>query len=305
MNKFQKLFAVTCFVIFVAFLTDCQPSSNKEEKTSNSPLTSGSSNYSATPDYARPEVKNDIKNPPANSKSDSPNVVSGDLVSRRIYADYGAVLKARNGSTPPPTMIFANENDCANWQATVGTQTENIDGISIQLQISAMKDLQSAREEAKQNRVDITPRGSDAARRSYSDTVRLWTSRVNPGLEHWVNKGRLDSVAATRIRSLSQSEQIGEILKLESQGMNFSTDFSKSILYSVAAPGSSQHLSMLALDVNQHDNSKVREILARHGWFQTVVSDLPHFTYLGVSEDKLTSLGLRKKSDGGRTFWTP
>jgi hypothetical protein len=302
MNKFQKILTIA---FFVAFLASCQSSANKEEKSSNPPPTSSSSNYSATPDYARPEVKDDIKPPPANSKPDASNVVSGDPVSRRIYADYGAILKAQNGSTPPPTMIFANENDCANWQSTVGTQTENIGGISIQLQISAMKDLQIAREEAKQKGVDITPRGSDAARRSYADTVRLWTSRVSPGLEHWVKKGRLDSAAATRIRSLSQSEQVGEILKLESQGMNFSTDFSKSILYSVAAPGSSQHLSMLALDVNQHDNSKVREILARHGWFQTVVSDLPHFTYLGVQENQLSALGLRKKSDGGRTFWTP
>jgi D-alanyl-D-alanine carboxypeptidase len=243
-------------------------------------------------------VKNDPKKPLDNSKPDASNPVSGDQVSRRIYADYGAVLKAQNGSTPPPTMIFANENDCANWQSTVQVQTENIGGISIQLQSAAMKDLQLARAEAKQNGVDITPRGSDAARRSYADTVRLWTSRVNPG-------GRLDSAVAAKIRSISPSEQVADILKLESQGMNFSTDFSKSILYSVAAPGSSQHLSMLAFDVNQHDNSRVREILARHGWFQTVVSDLPHFTYLGVSENQLSVLGLKKKSSGGRTFWTP
>lgn len=302
MNKFQKIFTVA---VFVAFLTGCQPSSNQAEKESNLPQTSESSNYSANPDYARPGAKNDSGKPLDNSKPDALNPVSGDQVSRRIYADYGAVLKAQNGSTPPPTMIFAGENDCANWQSTVKVQTENIGGISIQLQSAAMKDLQLAREEAKQNGVDITPRGSDAARRSYADTVRLWTSRVNPGLEHWANKGRLDSGTAAKIRSLSPSEQVGEILKLESQGMNFSTDFSKSILYSVAAPGSSQHLSMLALDVNQHDNSRVREILARHGWFQTVVSDLPHFTYLGVAENQLSALGLRKQSAGGRTFWTP
>jgi hypothetical protein len=301
MNKFQKLFTV---VIFAVFLTACQPS-NQTEKASNSQQVSESSNSSVNPNYARPGVENEAKNPPGDSKLNAPNSISGDQVSRRIYADYGAVLKAQNGSTPPPTMIFANENDCANWQSTIRTQTENIGGINIQLQSAAMTDLQKAREEAKQSGVDITPRGSDAARRSYADTVRLWTSRVNPGLEHWVNKGRLDSGEATRIRSLSQSEQVREILKLESQGMNFSTDFSKSILYSVAAPGSSQHLSMLALDVNQHDNSRVREILTRHGWFQTVVSDLPHFTYLGVPENQLSSLGLRKVSNGGRVFWTP
>ncbi len=302
MNKFQKIFTVA---VFVAFLIGCGSSANEPETSGNSPETFGSNEYSKNPDYARPGVKNDPKKPLDNSKPDASNPVSGDQVSRRIYADYGAVLKAQNGSIPPPTMIFADENDCANWQSTVQVQTENIGGISIQLQSAAMKDLQLARAEAKQNGVDITPRGSDAARRSYADTVRLWTSRVNPGLEHWVNKGRLDSAVAAKIRSISPSEQVADILKLESQGMNFSTDFSKSILYSVAAPGSSQHLSMLALDVNQHDNSRVREILARHGWFQTVVSDLPHFTYLGVPENQLSASGLRKQSSGGRTFWTP
>ena len=44
---------------------------------------------------------------------------------------------------------------------------------------------------------------------------------------------------------------------------------------------------MLAFDVNEFDNPRVREILAKHGWFQTVLSDLPHFTYLGLKEKDL------------------
>jgi hypothetical protein len=62
---------------------------------------------------------------------------------------------------------------------------------------------------------------------------------------------------------------------------------------------------MLAFDVSEHENSEVREILARYGWLQTVVSDLPHFTYLGVAESELSGLGLKKVNDGGRTFWLP
>jgi hypothetical protein len=46
-------------------------------------------------------------------------------------------------------------------------------------------------------------------------------------------------------------------------------------------------------------------IMARHGWFQTVVSDLPHFTYLGEAEDTLPSLGLKRIESSGRIFWTP
>ncbi|MEP7039917.1 MAG: peptidase M15, partial [Acidobacteriota bacterium] len=65
------------------------------------------------------------------------------------------------------------------------------------------------------------------------------------------------------------------------------------------------HISMLALDVSEHDDSKVREILAKHGWFQTVISDLPHFTFLGFHENRLSDLGLKKINDGGRVFWIP
>jgi len=73
----------------------------------------------------------------------------------------------------------------------------------------------------------------------------------------------------------------------------------------VAPPGTSQHLSMLALDVKEFENAKVREILAAHGWFQTVASDLPHFTYIGAKESELPGLGLKKTTSGGRTFWVP
>jgi len=62
---------------------------------------------------------------------------------------------------------------------------------------------------------------------------------------------------------------------------------------------------MLALDVSEHENPRVRGILAKHGWFQTVVSDLPHFTFLGVPENQLSGLGLKKNNDGGRVFWMP
>jgi hypothetical protein len=87
--------------------------------------------------------------------------------------------------------------------------------------------------------------------------------------------------------------------------MYFAKDLSKSIIYSVAPPGTSQHLSMLALDITEHDDAAVREIMARNGWHQTVVSDLPHFTYLGVPESELPALGLKKVNDGGRSYWLP
>ena len=228
-----------------------------------------------------------------------------DEVGTRVLKDYGAIFVARGGAVAPPVLVFADEAAVREWQAGVRTTRAQIGGVGVELQSPAMTALMEARTEAQAAKLDITPRGTDAARRSYEETVKLWQSRVNPGLTHWANEGRLDKEEAARIRQLSPREQVPEILRLEADGLFFSTDFKKSILYSVAAPGTSQHLSMLALDVKENDNAQVRAILARHGWFQTITTDKPHFTFLGVKEDELPSLGLKRVSNEGRAFWIP
>jgi hypothetical protein len=110
---------------------------------------------------------------------------------------------------------------------------------------------------------------------------------------------------ASKVRSLSPIDQVSEVLRLEEEGIYFAKDLSKSILYSVAPPGASQHLSMLAFDVAEFQDARVREILAKHGWHQTVVSDLPHFTFLGRHEDELPAMGLRSVENAGQSFWVP
>ena len=232
-------------------------------------------------------------------------VQPSDDTGRKLLKDYGAVFLARGGATPPKTVVFRDEKEVAAFQAEVSKSTENVGGVSIQLQAAAMQALIAAAAEASQKGSSITPRGADAAARTYQDTVGLWASRVDPGLAHWSAQGKISSAEAARIRSLSPFEQVPEILQLESKGIYFSRDLSKSIVYSVAPPGSSQHLSLLAIDIKEHDNAQVRAALADHGWFQTVVSDLPHFTFLGVAEKDLTKLGLKKTVDGGRAFWIP
>ena len=57
---------------------------------------------------------------------------------------------------------------------------------------------------------------------------------------------------------------------------------------SAAVPGASQHLSLLALDIAEYASPGVRQILAKHGWHQTVLEDYSHFTWLGVSEEELS-----------------
>lgn len=225
-------------------------------------------------------------------------------VEQRIFGEYGAMFVAR-GVALPRVVMFKNETEVSAFQSNVSISNENVGGIEIELQTAAMNALKKAIEEAERNNLTITPRGKDAARRNFSGTIELWASRVNPGLAHWAAEEKLSKGEARRISSLSPVEQIPEIFRLEEQGIYFSKDLSKSIIYSVAPPGASQHLSMLALDVSEFENPSVRRILARHGWYQTVVSDLPHFTFLGAVEEKLSDLGLKKTENCGRIFWLP
>ena len=74
------------------------------------------------------------------------------------------------------------------------------------------------------------------------------------------------------------------------------------ILGLVAPPGTSQHLWGLAIDL-QVSTSAQRQVLNENGWFQTVVSDLPHWTYLGWSEDDLPKFGLQQKIVQGIKYW--
>jgi hypothetical protein len=230
----------------------------------------------------------------------------GDPVSRRILEDYGAVFVATDTVMPPPVCMFESEAEVSKFQQDAKFKAAVLGGAHIELQPAAMEALLAARDEARQQGLDITPRGgTEAARRNYADTLRLWNTRFLPALAHWNQRGRLTKEEVARLRNLPRHDQVREVLELEKRGIYFSTDFSKSILYSIAAPGTSQHITMLALDVSQFADARVRRILALHGWFQTVKSDLPHFTYLGLEEKDLPSRGLRSVHAGGQLFWIP
>jgi hypothetical protein len=228
-----------------------------------------------------------------------------DSVARRVLEDYGAMFLAKKVTTPP-VCIFTSEAQVTKFQEEADYLTETIDGADVELQAEAMKALLKAREEAQKENLDITPRdGAEAARRSYQDTLQLWNSRFLPALDYWLGQGRLTEAQVARLKVLPLHEQVAEVLELEKGGVYFSKDLSKSILYSIAAPGTSQHIAMLAFDVNEFDNPRVREILAKHGWFQTVLSDLPHFTFLGLKEKDLPKSGLKNIEADGQIFWIP
>ena len=292
-NQRVGAFSALIIGIFSVFILSCG-SNGANNRTTNDGKKNGTPKGS--PSGTPGETRGDgfIANLPAGFNQPT------DDVGRRLLKEYGAVFVARGGATPPNTVVFRDDKEVSAFQTGVDRTTDTVGGVSIELQAAAMKALKEASAEAS-----ITPKGSDAAKRSYGDTVGLWASRVDPGLAHWSGNGRITAADAQRIRALSPYDQVPEIFKLESQGIYFAKDLSKSIIYSVAPPGTSQHLSMLALDVTEHDNAQVRSVLAKHGWFQTVVSDLPHFTFLGVSEGELPKLGLKKATSGERVFWVP
>lgn len=314
---------LSSLLLFCFVLTACWESTNSTNNRNITRKNKPASTVSPTNDNTTSD-SNDTPKPNEtadNKMSETPksdvksggftaNLPSGfnmptDSVGQKMLKEYGAMFVARGGATPPNTVVFKNEAEVSAWQSGVSKSKENVGSFELELQTAAMKGLKDAIAEAKQSSLTITPRGADSAKRNYSGTVELWASRVNPGLTHWVGKGKLTASEAARIKALSPFEQVPEIFKLESNGMFFAKDLSKSIIFSVAPPGTSQHISMLALDVSEHENAKVRGILAKHGWFQTVVSDLPHFTFLGVAENQLVGLGLKKSTDGGRIFWIP
>jgi hypothetical protein len=207
---------------------------------------------------------------------------------------------------PPPVCIFTTEAQVEKFHNEAGFKTEYMSYDDVELQPEAMKHLLKAREEAQKEGLDITPRdGAEAGRRNYEDSVRLWNSRFEPALDYWRGQGRLTPEQVERLKSLPLSQQIAEVLELEKTGIYFSKDLSKSILYSIAAPGTSQHIAMLAFDVNEFENPRIREIMGKHGWFQTVLSDLPHFTFLGLKEKDLPKHGLRSVEVNGQVFWIP
>ncbi len=231
--------------------------------------------------------------------------ISGDPVERRLLSEYGSVFVARGGASPPSRIVFRDQPEVAAFQSTLDSAKIALGPFVMELQAAAVAALQAAADEAGSKGLSITPRGVDSGKRSYDETVALWNSRVEPALIHWVAREKISNVEADRIAAMSPFDQVPIVLGLEETGIYFAKDLSKSILYSVAPPGTSQHLSMLALDVTEFNDRSVCEILGRHGWFQTVVSDLPHFTFLGMNETDLPSVGLKKVDSGDRHFWVP
>lgn len=231
--------------------------------------------------------------------------VDTDSTARRIFSEYGAIFVSNNGGILPEKCIFETEEEVVAFQSKAKPQIEVLDGVRIELQSPAMRALIDARKDAAAEGLRITPRGTLAGKRSFQQTLSLWNQRFLPALNYWVAKRKISRKDAEAVRKMVTTEQVAKVLEWEDRGMFFSKDFRKSILHSVSAPGASQHIFMLALDVQQFSDRRVRDILAKHGWYQTVKSDFPHFTYLGVKENELPLLAMKTEFIGGYKFWVP
>jgi hypothetical protein len=325
MKKNQNLLNLLFLTIIIFFVglscSDNEPPKKTERKrTPERELTNSQPNNSETNKMTNSSENSTVNSTVAIDKSSFYSVLEASLtkynlkrsdicdesnpVQKRILEEYGAVFLTN--ANPPPKCMFTSADEVNNFQNKVGMASENVGGATIELQAKAMKNLLEARDEAKSQGLDITPRdGAEAARRSFEQTFNLWKSRFDPACDYWKKQGKLTDEQINKLRSLPINDQVKEVLELEKQGIYFNKTFSATILSSVAAPGTSQHLSMLAFDATEFLDPKVRKILGNHGWFRTVKGDAPHFTFLGVNEGDLVNMGLQKIETKDGEFWVP
>lgn len=232
---------------------------------------------------------------------------SSNLVEKRVVKEYGAAfLNNEKAVLIPDRCIFATDKDVTAFQGRAKTKKETVGGRAIELQAAAMDALLLAEKKAGK----ITPKGTNPARRDFAAVRDSWNDTVKTSADYWKttpnSKGqKLSEQEVKDLKALSGEAQVQKVLELEDQGFFFHPDHTRSIAVYTAIPGASQHLLMLALDINEYADKAVRDALAENGWFQTVFRDRPHFTYLGVKPGDLTSLGLKTEKFEGREFWIP
>ncbi|NET00299.1 MAG: peptidase M15 [Sphaerospermopsis sp. SIO1G2] len=181
-----------------------------------------------------------------------------------ILRAYGTIFVNQNPDIILPSkFILENEVETVDFQENL--QLTLVEGTrECYLQKAAADAFNKAR-----NIIDIPLRSgySGDCTRSYATTLRFWQKYTNSSTLEQVKQGK-----------------------------------EKNILSLVAPPGTSQHLWGLALDLGV-SNQEQRQALNENGWFQTVVKDTPHWTYLGWDKESLPKFGLQSKIVQGITYW--
>ncbi|MDZ8228095.1 D-alanyl-D-alanine carboxypeptidase family protein [Nostoc sp. ChiVER01] len=178
---------------------------------------------------------------------------------------YGAVFVNQDiGIKLPQKNIFANEQETQEFQDSL--TMSHVDGTKdCYLQKSAADALNKAR---IQQQIPLkSGYGSGDCTRTFNTNLRFWYKYANNQILAKVQQGK-----ETKILGL------------------------------VAPPGTSQHLWGLAIDLRVSTKEQ-RKALNQNGWFQTVQHDVPHWTYMGLSEENLPLFGFNKQIVQGITYW--
>lgn len=232
--------------------------------------------------------------------------IDESLFARRAFAEYGAIFAATEKVTAPPVCIFADEAMVSAFRSSIQIRQMTIGGVNLLLQKEAADALTKVLTEADQLGISIIPLdGSIAGGRTYYETSRIWNSRFDPGLEYWTRRGVILGQDALAVRSLKLDKQVGKVIEWESKGYWFGTNRNGSIFSSTAPPGTSQHISLLALDIAPPLMPSKRALMNSSGWFQTVRGDPGHFTYMGLPESELPKRGLKAVLSDGIIYWIP
>ena len=287
MNRLITAFGFTLFVVLGA---SAQPSAN-----------SGFREY-VTQRISAGSEKN------GSSKSEINRIcpVDASALARRVFAEYGAVFAATEKVSIPTTCIFADEAAVSSFRAKLQIQQVTIQGTNLLLQKDAADALTQVLVDAEMQGITIAPLdGSIAGGRTYYETLRIWNSRFEPALEYWSRRGVISAEELAAIRSMKLDQQVEKVIEWESKGYWFGTNRNGSIFSSTAPPGTSQHISLIALDVAPPVRPSKRSLMNARGWFQTVKGDPGHFTYLGVPESELPKRGLKAVLSDGISYWIP
>ncbi|MBN4003456.1 M15 family metallopeptidase [Nostoc sp. LPT] len=182
-----------------------------------------------------------------------------------LLRSYGAVFVNPDiGIKLPQKDIFANEQETQEFQATL--KMGHIDGTNdCFLQKPAADALNKAR---VQQQIPLkSGYGSGDCTRTFNTNLKFWNKYANNQVLTKVQQGK-----ETKILGL------------------------------VAPPGTSQHLWGLAIDLRVGGKEQ-RKALNQNGWFQTVENDVPHWTYVGLSEENLPLFGFKKQAIRGTIYW--
>lgn len=228
-----------------------------------------------------------------------------DAAHATVMRLYGATFIAKPGLKLPPYAVFEAPAQVRSYQKTLPLKRLKVGRYNVVLQTEALNAFSEAEKEAAQYKLRISPVGDIASLRSYEDTAYIWHKYLEKGLNYWVANHKVKSQEARRILALPPRAQLNAVLALEEKGLYLHANHIHSIMNLAAPPGGSQHISGLAMDIEEHQNPKVREILNRHGFFQTVLHDSPHFIFLGRKTEELADLGLVSVLSNGRQYWIP